>query len=94
MKEPLAQVSSTSSQQKWKYGSYKVSIASERLVENEWVNTRYVLVYIRASHNSSHTRILTIANFVARFSQKLLGRPTYLRIGGPVVFTMEVCISI
>ena len=35
MKEPLAQVSSTSSQQKWKYESYKVSIASKRSLENE-----------------------------------------------------------
>ena len=35
MEEPLAQVSSASLQQKWKYGSYKVSIASERLLENE-----------------------------------------------------------
>ena len=35
MEEPLAQVSSASSKQKWKYGLCKVSIASERLVENE-----------------------------------------------------------
>ena len=34
MEEPLAHVSSASSKQKWKYGSYKVSIASERLLEN------------------------------------------------------------
>ena len=31
MEEPLAQVSSASSKQKWKYGSYNVS---ERLLEN------------------------------------------------------------
>ena len=35
MEEPLAQVSSASLQQKWKYESYKVSIAPERLLENE-----------------------------------------------------------
>ena len=34
MEEPLAQVSSASSKQKWKYRSYKVSIASKRLLEN------------------------------------------------------------
>ena len=32
MEEPLAQVFSASSQ--WKFGSYKVPIASERLIEN------------------------------------------------------------
>ena len=35
MEEPLAQVSNTSSQQMWKYVSYKVLIASERPLENE-----------------------------------------------------------
>ena len=35
MEEYLAEVSSVSSQQEWRYGSYKVSIASEGLLENE-----------------------------------------------------------
>ena len=35
MEEYLAEVSSASSEQKWRYASYKVSIASEGLVENE-----------------------------------------------------------
>ena len=35
MGEPLAQVSSASLQHKLKYRSYKVSLASERLLENE-----------------------------------------------------------
>ena len=38
MEEPLAQVSSTSSKQKWEYRLYKVSIASE----------------VAATHNKTH----------------------------------------
>ena len=34
MEEPLAQVFSATSQQKWKYGWYKISIASKRPLEN------------------------------------------------------------
>ena len=39
MEEPLAQVSSASLQQKWKDGSYKVSIAPQRPLEYETQRT-------------------------------------------------------
>ena len=41
MEEHLAEVSNASSQQKWRYGSCKVSIASEGLVENEFQCIKY-----------------------------------------------------
>ena len=38
MEESLAQVSSASSQQKWKYRSYEVSIASKKIRnETQWI---------------------------------------------------------
>ena len=46
MGEPLAQVSSASSQEKWKYESYNVSIASERWDRGWWVGIGMTAVHM------------------------------------------------
>ena len=50
MEEPLAQVSSASWQQKWNYASYKVSIGSESLLENETITISLVPRLSVATH--------------------------------------------
>ena len=63
----LGSSSSASSQQKWKYGSCKVSIASERLLENEnsvYNQLRKVINGILQSSQAHSKRVVIISLLV------------------------------
>ena len=56
MEKPMAQVSSATSQQKWKYKSYKVYIASQEN-ETQWYNVKLndMTIYFCTSCEKNNT---------------------------------------